>query len=115
MHLKYQLSGRVLARHEGGHVLSAESAATVRSTLRVIAEHLDTITARFYDTMLGERPELLDGLFNRGNQASGDQRKALAGSVAVFAKARLENPDVRPDNLMSSIDHMPLYQLLPDA
>ena len=86
-------------------MLSAESAATVRSTLPVIAEHLDTITARFYDTMLGEHPELLDGLFNRGNQASGEQRRALAGSVAGFAKAMLENPDERPDTLLSRIAH----------
>lgn len=86
-------------------MLSAESAATVRSTLPVIAEHLDTITAHFYDTMLGEHPELLDGLFNRGNQASGEQRRALAGSVAGFAEAMLENPDERPDTLLSRIAH----------
>lgn len=86
-------------------MLSTESAATVRATLPVIAEHLDTITGHFYDTMLGENPELLDGLFNRGNQASGEQRQALAGSVAAFAGMLLENPDERPDALLSRIAH----------
>src|SRR5699024_6975214 len=32
-------------------------------------------------------------------------RKALAGSVAGFAKAMLENPDERPDTLLSRIAH----------
>ncbi|QRN80221.1 MAG: hemin transporter, partial [Nocardiopsis sp. BM-2018] len=59
----------------------------------------------FYETMLGERPELLDGLFNRGNQASGQQRKALAGSVASFATSLLDHPDERPDALLSRIAH----------
>ncbi|MBB6119265.1 globin domain-containing protein [Nocardiopsis algeriensis] len=86
-------------------MLSTESAAVVRATIPAVAENLDTITARFYDTMLGENPELLDGLFNRGNQASGEQRKALAGSIASFATLLLDNPDERPDALLSRIAH----------
>ncbi|CAL9349182.1 globin domain-containing protein [Nocardiopsis dassonvillei] len=86
-------------------MLSTESAATVRATVPAVAGALDTITARFYDTMLGERPELLDGLFNRGNQASGEQRRALAGSIAAFATLLLEHPDERPDVLLSRIAH----------
>ncbi|MGQ4270462.1 globin domain-containing protein [Nocardiopsis changdeensis] len=86
-------------------MLSAESAATVRATLPVVAEHLDAVTARFYDTMLGEHPELLDGLFNRGNQASGEQRRALAGAVAAFASALLAHPGERPDALLGRIAH----------
>ncbi|MEO3809850.1 globin domain-containing protein [Sphaerisporangium sp. B11E5] len=49
-----------------------------------MAEHLDTISGVFYDTMLGENPELLD-LFSRSAQATGEQRHALAGAVAAFA------------------------------
>ncbi|GAA1078997.1 globin domain-containing protein [Nocardiopsis metallicus] len=86
-------------------MLSTESAATVRATIPAVAGALDTITTRFYETMLGERPELLDGLFNRGNQASGQQRKALAGSVASFATSLLDHPDERPDALLSRIAH----------
>ncbi|WP_017581610.1 globin domain-containing protein [Nocardiopsis valliformis] len=86
-------------------MLSTESAATVRATIPAVAGALDTITARFYETMLGERPELLDGLFNRGNQASGQQRQALAGSVAAFATSLLDHPGERPDALLSRIAH----------
>lgn len=86
-------------------MLSLESAAVIRATLPVVSEALDEITARFYGTMFAEQPELLDGLFNRGNQASGEQRKALAGSIAAFAQALLADPDTRPDALLSRIAH----------
>ncbi|MGW7607383.1 globin domain-containing protein [Streptomyces sp. NPDC054766] len=86
-------------------MLSAESAALVRATLPAVAGALDEITARFYATMFHDRPELLDGMFNRGNQASGAQRRALAGSIAGFAGALLESPEARPDALLSRIAH----------
>ncbi|NRQ39962.1 hemin transporter [Nonomuraea sp. NN258] len=86
-------------------MLSAESAAIVRATLPVIGASLDAITTRFYETMFSERPELLDGLFNRGNQANGEQRRALAGSIASFATMLLERPDERPDHLLARIAH----------
>lgn len=86
-------------------MLSDESAAVVRATLPAVAGALDEITTRFYGTMFRDRPELLDGMFNRGNQASGAQRRALAGSVAGFAKALLADPDTRPDALLSRIAH----------
>ncbi|CAL9663510.1 Flavohemoprotein [Streptomyces sp. enrichment culture] len=86
-------------------MLSEESAAVVRATLPAVAGALDEITTRFYGTMFRDRPELLDGMFNRGNQASGSQRRALAGSIAGFAKALLADPDTRPDALLSRIAH----------
>ncbi|MEU6548826.1 globin domain-containing protein [Streptomyces sp. NPDC046915] len=86
-------------------MLSPASAAVVRATLPAVGGALDDITARFYGTMFAEQPELLDGLFNRGNQASGEQRKALAGSIAGFAQTLLANPDARPDALLARIAH----------
>ncbi|MER5796574.1 globin domain-containing protein [Streptomyces sp. NPDC001980] len=86
-------------------MLSAESTALVRATLPAVAGALDEITTRFYATMFHDRPELLDGMFNRGNQASGEQRRALAGAIAGFAGALLENPGTRPDQLLSRIAH----------
>lgn len=86
-------------------MLSPESAEIVRATLPVIGASLDAITTRFYATMFADRPELLDGLFNRGNQASGEQRRALAGSIAAFATALLDRPDERPDRLLARIAH----------
>ncbi|SDQ29886.1 globin domain-containing protein [Thermostaphylospora chromogena] len=86
-------------------MLSPESAEIVRATLPVVGASLDTITTRFYTSMFTERPDLLDGLFNRGNQANGEQRRALAGSIAGFAKALLDHPEERPDRLLSRIAH----------
>ncbi|WP_055712939.1 globin domain-containing protein [Streptomyces torulosus] len=86
-------------------MLSEESAAVVRATLPAVAGALDEITTRFYGAMFRDRPELLDGMFNRGNQASGAQRRALAGSIAGFATALLDDPDTRPDTLLDRIAH----------
>lgn len=86
-------------------MLSPESAAVVRATLPAVGGALDEITTRFYGTMFSEQPQLLDGLFNRGNQANGEQRRALAGSIAHFAQALLANPDARPDALLDRIAH----------
>ncbi|MFE9023964.1 globin domain-containing protein [Streptomyces sp. NPDC007808] len=86
-------------------MLSAESAAVIRATLPAVAGALDEITTRFYGAMFHDRPELLDGMFNRGNQASGAQRRALAGSIAGFATALLDAPDTRPDVLLDRIAH----------
>ncbi|RPF30907.1 globin domain-containing protein [Streptomyces sp. TLI_185] len=86
-------------------MLSAESAAVIRATLPAVGGALDEITTRFYGAMFRDRPELLDGMFNRGNQASGDQRRALAGSIAGFATALLADPDARPDALLARIAH----------
>lgn len=55
--------------------------------------------------MFAERPELMDGLFNRGNQADGSQQQALAGSVAAFAGYLVNKPDEMPDHLLARISH----------
>ncbi len=86
-------------------MLSAESASVVRATLPAVSEALDEITSRFYGTLFQDRPQLLDGLFNRGNQAGGAQRRALAGSIAAFAGALLDHPATRPDALLERIAH----------
>ncbi|GGR37115.1 globin domain-containing protein [Streptomyces roseolus] len=86
-------------------MLSAESAALIRATLPAVGGALDEITTRFYATMFAEHPELLDGMFNRGNQASGAQRRALAGSIAAFAGSLLAEPGTRPDALLARIAH----------
>ncbi|MFG3260364.1 globin domain-containing protein [Streptomyces sp. NPDC048172] len=86
-------------------MLSDESASVIRATLPAVTGALPEITARFYGSMFEERPELLDGMFNRGNQASGAQRQALAGAVAAFAGALLADPEARPEGLLSRIAH----------
>ncbi|MEU6989117.1 globin domain-containing protein [Streptomyces sp. NPDC046465] len=86
-------------------MLSEQSAATVRATLPTVGAAIDEITERFYDRLFTAHPELLKDLFNRGNQAAGTQRRALAGSIAAFAAHLVDHPDERPDVLLSRIAH----------
>lgn len=86
-------------------MLSHRSRAVVEATLPVVGEHIEEIATRFYAHMFAGRPELLDGLFNRGNQASGTQRVALAGSIAHFASALVATPEQLPERLLSRIAH----------
>ncbi|MEV7990979.1 globin domain-containing protein [Streptomyces sp. NPDC086077] len=86
-------------------MLSAQSEPIVRATLPVVGASLTSITARFYERLFEDHPELLRNLFNRTNQVTGSQREALAGSVAAFATMLVERPDERPDALLSRIAH----------
>ncbi|MER6027879.1 globin domain-containing protein [Streptomyces sp. NPDC001851] len=86
-------------------MLSEQSAATVRATLPAVGAAIGEITERFYARLFAARPELLRDLFNRGNQASGAQKQALAGSIAAFATHLLEHPDTRPDAMLGRIAH----------
>ncbi|MYS08139.1 hemin transporter [Streptomyces sp. SID6041] len=86
-------------------MLSEQSVPVVRATLPAVGGALDQITERFYGRLFAAHPELLRDLFNRGNQAGGEQQKALAGAIAAFASALLERPDERPDAMLSRIAH----------
>ncbi len=72
-------------------VLSARSEAVVRATASVVADHAEQITAVFYPRMFAEHPTLLR-VFNQGNQATGEQSRALAASVVAYA-VQLIDPD----------------------
>lgn len=63
--------------------LSPQSEAIVRATAGVVAAHAEEITKVFYPAMFAAHPELLN-VFNRANQAIGEQPKALAASVVAF-------------------------------
>ncbi|MET8945044.1 globin domain-containing protein [Streptomyces sp. NPDC004542] len=86
-------------------MLSEQSAATVRATLPVVGAAIGEITERFYAGLFAAHPELLRDLFNRGNQAAGTQRQALAGSIAAFATYLVDHPDQRPDAMLGRIAH----------
>jgi nitric oxide dioxygenase len=86
-------------------VLSDRSRPVIEATLPVVAENINEITTRFYTHLFGEHPQLLDGVFNRGNQAEKTQQMALAGSVAVFASSLVQMPEQVPEHLLSRIAH----------
>ncbi|QCB96523.1 hemin transporter [Arthrobacter sp. PAMC25564] len=86
-------------------MLSDTSLPVIKATLPVVGEHIQEIAKRFYQHMFEARPDLLDGLFNRGNQADGRQQQALAGSIAAFAGMLVDHPDQVPDHLLSRVAH----------
>lgn len=86
-------------------MLSSRSRPVVEATLPAVAENIHEIAGRFYRHMFAARPDLLDGVFNRGNQAAGTQQVALAGSVAGFAAALVQDPGLVPERLMARIAH----------
>ncbi|MEU6593034.1 globin domain-containing protein [Streptomyces sp. NPDC046881] len=86
-------------------MLTEQSAATVRATLPAVGAAIGEITERFYTRLFAAHPDLLRNLFNRGNQAAGTQRQALAGSIAAFATHLLDHPDQRPDAMLARIAH----------
>ena len=84
-------------------MLSEPSTATVRATLPAVGAAIGDIADLFYRKLFAAHPKLLRDLFNRGNQASGTQRQALAGSIAAFATQLVEHPDTRPDVMLGRI------------
>jgi len=86
-------------------VLSDKSRPVIEATLPVVGAHIKEIAERFYRDLFTTHPELLDGTFNRGNQAQGTQSLALAGSVAAFATALVKTPGHLPENLLARVAH----------
>jgi len=84
-------------------LLSEHTRVVVRATLPAVSDNIEEIARRFYAHMFTAQPDLMDGLFNRGNQAQGAQQVALAGSVAAFATAALQ--DQLPEQLLMRISH----------
>src|SRR5215211_7012424 len=83
-------------------LLSDQSLSVVQATAPVVAAHADEITARFYPRMFAAHPELLH-VFNQGNQATGEQSKALAGSVVAYAVQLIDPEAPSFDHVMRRI------------
>ncbi|GAA4613880.1 FAD-binding oxidoreductase [Saccharopolyspora hordei] len=86
-------------------MLSPKSTETVRATLPAVSATIGEIAGVFYDRMFTAHPELLRDLFNRGNQANGEQRQALAGSIVAFARSLVEHPAFPPETMLNRIAH----------
>ena len=66
-------------------MLNDAQRAIVKSTVPLLETGGETLTQHFYRIMLGEFSEVRP-LFNQAHQASGDQPRALANSVLMYAK-----------------------------
>jgi nitric oxide dioxygenase len=86
-------------------MLSDKSRPVIEATLPLVGSRISAITPKFYSRLFAAHPELLDGLFSRSNQRSGDQQQALAGSIAAFATHLVNNPGTLPETVLSRIAH----------
>lgn len=66
-------------------MLSPEHRALIKATVPVLEAGGEALTTHFYKIMLGEYPEVRP-LFNQAHQGSGDQPRALANSVLMYAR-----------------------------
>ena len=86
-------------------MLSTKSAEVVKATLPVIGAAIGEITPVFYRRMFAAHPELERDLFNRGNQAQGDQQRALAGAIAAYATLLVAEDGRDPLDVLARIAH----------
>lgn len=84
--------------------LTDSSHDIVAATASTVAAHAEEIARRFYADMFEARPDLLN-VFNRANQANGEQQKTLAASIVAFGTwlVSSDEPDFSP--VMSRIAH----------
>jgi nitric oxide dioxygenase len=86
-------------------MLSTKSTQVVKATLPVIGAAIGDITPVFYKRMFAAHPELERDLFNRGNQAQGDQQTALAGAIAAYATLLVADNGRDPLEVLTRIAH----------
>lgn len=93
-------------------MLTDSQRAIVKSTVPLLETGGEALTTHFYRIMLAEYPEVRP-LFNQAHQASGDQPRALAHSVLMYAKHidRLEALGDLPAQIVNK--HVSL-QVLPE-
>ena len=93
-------------------MLTEAQRAIVKSTVPLLETGGEALTTHFYRIMLAEHPEVRP-LFNQAHQASGEQPRALANGVLMYAKHidRLEGLGNLPAQIINK--HVSL-QVLPE-
>ncbi|WP_459207858.1 NO-inducible flavohemoprotein [Pseudomonas sp. MLB6B] len=66
-------------------MLTADQRAIVQATVPLLESGGEALTTHFYKMMLDEHPEVRP-LFNQAHQANGDQPRALANGVLMYAR-----------------------------
>lgn len=66
-------------------MLTAEHREIIKATVPLLESGGEALTTHFYKMMLSEYPEVRP-LFNQAHQASGDQPRALANGVLMYAR-----------------------------
>lgn len=93
-------------------MLSAQDRAIVKSTVPLLESGGEALTTHFYKLMLSEYPQVRP-LFNQAHQASGDQPRALANGVLMYAR-HIDQLDQLGGLLSQIINKHVALQILPE-
>ncbi|WP_249677233.1 NO-inducible flavohemoprotein [Pseudomonas abieticivorans] len=93
-------------------MLSAHDRAIVKSTVPLLESGGEALMTHFYSMMLNEYPEVRP-LFNQANQANGDQPRALANGVLMYAR-HIDQLDQLGGLLATIINKHVALQILPE-
>jgi nitric oxide dioxygenase len=93
-------------------MLSVQDRAIIKSTVPLLESGGEGLITHFYRMMLSEYPEVRS-LFNQANQASGDQPRALANGVLMYAR-HIDQLDQLGDLVAKIINKHVALQILPE-
>ncbi|MFJ7885770.1 NO-inducible flavohemoprotein [Pseudomonas sp. NPDC096917] len=93
-------------------MLTAQDRAIVKSTVPLLESGGEALMTHFYTLMLTEFPQVRP-LFNQANQASGDQPRALANGVLMYAR-HIDQLDQLGDLVARIINKHVALQILPE-
>ena len=93
-------------------MLTAQDRAIVKSTVPLLESGGEALMTHFYNMMLTEYPQVRP-LFNEANQASGDQPRALANGVLMYAR-HIDQLDQLGDLVARIINKHVALQILPE-
>ncbi|VVN71797.1 NO-inducible flavohemoprotein [Pseudomonas fluorescens] len=93
-------------------MLSVQDRAIVKSTVPLLESGGEALITHFYRMMLSEYPEVRP-LFNQAHQSSGDQPRALANGVLMYAR-HIDQLDQLGDLVAKIINKHVALQILPE-
>ena len=86
--------------------------AIITATVPLLETGGEALTTHFYAILLGEHPEVRP-LFNQANQASGDQPRALANGVLMYAR-NIDRLEALGDLATQIVNKHVALQVLPE-
>ncbi|MDP9529100.1 NO-inducible flavohemoprotein [Pseudomonas protegens] len=93
-------------------MLSVQDRAIIKATVPLLESGGEALITHFYRMMLSEYPEVRP-LFNQAHQASGDQPRALANGVLMYAR-HIDQLDQLGDLVAKIINKHVALQILPE-
>ncbi|AMB86885.1 nitric oxide dioxygenase [Pseudomonas agarici] len=93
-------------------MLSVQDRAIVKSTVPLLESGGEALITHFYQMLLSEYPEVRP-LFNQAHQANGDQPRALANGVLMYAR-HIDQLDQLGDLVAKIINKHVALQILPE-